>query len=167
MLRLRHVAFYEVLKTSLMLLHKLYSQETFSKHFPTKTNPNNYRFFTQPLFLGVGYAAVPPLASYVASFAGWQGVHVFFAILCGLGAFFGALFKPIKVLIYEEDTSNVIRCHERSPPAESSWTDNQQVWARLLKKYIPYYNANLGPTAVAGEADIVNSASACHTGGPI
>jgi len=79
---------------------------------------------------GVGYAAVPPLASYVASFAGWQGVHVFFAILCGLGAFFGALFKPIKVLIYEEDTSNVIRCHERSPPAESSWTDNQQMSCR-------------------------------------
>ena len=100
----------------------------------TKTNPNNNRFFTQPLFLGVGYAAVPPLASYVASFAGWQGVHVFFAILCGLGAFFGALFKPIKVLIYEEDTSNVIGCHERSPPAESSWTDNQQVWVQIAQK---------------------------------
>ena len=52
---------------------------------------------------GVGYAALTPLCGLIVRHGGWEGVHLFFAIICVSGLAFAVLLKPLKVLIVRKD----------------------------------------------------------------
>ena len=52
---------------------------------------------------GFGFATIPPLTNHILSAHGWQGAHLFFAGLCGLATLFGALLKPLQVLLVDQD----------------------------------------------------------------
>ena len=52
---------------------------------------------------GVGFAVLPPLCGLIVRQLGWEGVHLFFAIICIAGLAFAVLLKPLKVLIVKNE----------------------------------------------------------------